>query len=377
MSKRHTNGRSKPAVMARHVIALASLCVGLGLVALLTCPRWFPSLGPRNKMPGISTTGSAAHVPVSLAEMLQQVAQRQGRFDIGLMNLVCAQGLPGYGGGDARQWLATLDAWSEQVRRETDRALPEFRRHPEAYHHSEAYFRALCLVTVLQQDLGVRYNPARITPPDAPEPDEVFFADSQDLFLHGMLGPRRSGTCISLPVLHVAVGRRLGYPLKLVLAKGHVFARWESSDGTDRFNLEVTNQGLNCFPDEYYESWPYPMTAEEVRSGRYLKSLTPAEELALFLQTRGHCLRSAGRFTEAREAYFQSQGLAPHWPENEFLIARVTPAPAITAPLSRPPLNTLATEAEAMNRYHRQSLPPGGGSGPSAWPALPSLRTKP
>ena len=29
------------------------------------------------------------------------------------------------------------------------------------------------------------------------------------------------GTCSSLPVLQVAVGRRLGYPLKLVTTKGH------------------------------------------------------------------------------------------------------------------------------------------------------------
>ena len=166
-------------------------------------------------------------------------------------------------------------------------------------------------------------------------------------------------------MLHVAVGRRLGYPLKLVLAKGHVFGRWESPDGTERFNLEVTNQGLNCFLDEYYEEWPYPMTAEEAHAGRYLNSLTPAEELALFLQTRGHCLRSAGRFPEAREAYVQSQVLAPHWPENEFLIARVTPPPSIPASLTRPPQDTLATEAAAMNGYYRQRLDPGGGSGVS------------
>ena len=372
MSKRHTNDRNRPMVAVRHVIALASLSVGLGLTAFLTYPQWLPSLGLRNKVTAGSARGGDAAVPVCLAELLQQVAQQQGRFDIGLMNLLCAESLPGYDGGDARQWLATLDAWSEQVRRETERALPEFRRHPEAYHHSETYFRALCLVTVLQQDLGVQYNPARIASPDAPEPDQVFFADSQDLFLHGMLGPRRLGTCISLPVLHVAVGRRLGYPLKLVLAKGHVFGRWESPDGTERFNLEVTNQGLNCFPDEYYEEWPYPMTAEEAHAGRYLNSLTPAEELALFLQTRGHCLRSAGRFPEAREAYVQSQVLAPHWPENEFLIARVTPPPSIPASLTRPPQDTLATEAAAMNGYYRQRLDPGGGSGTSA-----SLRTKP
>jgi hypothetical protein len=53
------------------------------------------------------------------------------------------------------------------------------------------------------------------------------------LFLHG-LTQGRGGTCLSMPVAYVAVGRRLGYPLKLVTAKGHLFARWESLDGKER-----------------------------------------------------------------------------------------------------------------------------------------------
>ncbi len=46
-----------------------------------------------------------------------------------------------------------------------------------------------------------------------------------------------------MPVLYVAIGRRLGYPLELVTTKGHVFACWE--DSNDRFNIEGTNEGLN------------------------------------------------------------------------------------------------------------------------------------
>lgn len=44
-------------------------------------------------------------------------------------------------------------------------------------------------------------------------------------------------------MLYVAIGRRLGYPLKLVECKGHLFVRWE--DAKERFNIEGTSRGLH------------------------------------------------------------------------------------------------------------------------------------
>jgi hypothetical protein len=226
-------------------------------------------------------------------------------LDVACVNLACAEGLPGAEALLSGSALGVLDQWAARVRDETARHLPKFRQHPGEYQNSEAYFRMLALVTVLQQDCGVRYNPERVRTPD--------FSDSRDLFLHG-LTQGRGGTCVSMPVAYVAVGRRLGYPLKLVTAKAHLFARWESPDGKERLNLEATSQGLNCFPDEYYHRWPVPMTPLEIAGGQYLKSLTPAEELALFLSARGHCLEASSRFAEAQVAHAHAHALAPQNP---------------------------------------------------------------
>jgi hypothetical protein len=186
-----------------------------------------------------------------------------------------------------------------------------FQRAPGEFNSSEAYFRMLCLVTMLQQDFGVRYSPNRAKPSDGPvEPNEAFFADARDIFLHGLLGPRRTGTCASLPVLYVAVGRRLGYPLKLVAAKNHLFVRWESE--RERLNIEATTQGLTTFDDDYYRRWPFPMTPDEERAERYLISLSPAEELSVFLSLRTQCLLAAGRWDEAIFSQEQVRRLAPH-----------------------------------------------------------------
>jgi hypothetical protein len=134
------------------------------------------------------------------------------------MNLLCAEGLPGAEGLKVEECLKVLDDWAEYVRAETQRNLHRFRENPAESDGSEAKWRMLMLISVLQQDLHVRYNPARIESVDSPSPSDVFFADSRDGLLHGLLGPQRTGTCSSMPVLYLTVGRRLGYPVGVVCA---------------------------------------------------------------------------------------------------------------------------------------------------------------
>jgi hypothetical protein len=102
-----------------------------------------------------------------------------------------------------------------------------------------------------------------------------------------------------------------------VLTHGHIFARWEGADGRDRFNVECASRGMLSFPDAYYKTWPTPLTDEQVRKGRYLLSLGAAEELAVFVESRGHCLLDNGRTREARMAYEHACRLDPlspgHW----------------------------------------------------------------
>ena len=245
----------------------------------------------------------------SLDDLLALSLDRLPGVDIAQMNLLCAEGLPGAAGLNVDKCLATLDGWANWVGHETDRHLYRFRCAPADYGHCEGYFRMLMLVTVLQQDFRVRYNPDRV--------GGIDFRDSRDLFIHGLLEEPHTGTCASMPVLYAAAGRRLGYPLRLVLTHGHVFVRWDSPDGRERFNIECASRGMLSFPDEYYKTWPTPLMEGQVRKGRYLRSLGAAEELAVFVASRGHCLLDNGQTRAARIAYEQACRLEPlspgHW----------------------------------------------------------------
>ena len=247
--------------------------------------------------------------PASLPELLSAPPEGLAVVPIARMNLLCAQGLSGEVNPDVGESLAAMEAWAKRVQSETDRHWYRFRQNPAEYEHSEGFFRMLMLAVVLAEDFGIHYNAQLRVDPANTRANDGFFADSRDVFLTGLLGPERHGTCSSLPVLYVAVGRQLGYPLKLVTTKGHMFVRWEG--GGERFNLEATGQGVNRFDDDYYRHWPFEVSRVEEAAEGYLKSLTPPEELAVFLSIRGMCLREASHLPEAAEAFAAAARLAP------------------------------------------------------------------
>jgi len=240
----------------------------------------------------------------SLDELLKLTPEELEHVDIAEMNLLCATGLPGAEKTNIPEALVSLDAFAASVRYQTNRHLYRVNdpKYAEHYKRSENILRAEFLVQVLQEDCGVHYNLQRVR--------DLDFTNSQDLFIHGLLGSN-GGTCSSMPVLYVAVARRLGYPMSLALAPGHVLARWDapagSNDPMKHFNAEGTGYGFSPFDDEHYRNFPRKMTKQESDSGYYLRPLSGAEMLSVFLSTRGHCLLDIGRFEDARQAYETAQ----------------------------------------------------------------------
>lgn len=230
---------------------------------------------------------------MAIAKLFNALAEAVPRFEFAEMNLIAAYGLPGTEGMDMGALLATLDAWAKRIADHTLRSMRVFHKYRSDYG-TLARFRITAMLQALTREYGVRYNPERIADPHV-------WTDPEDSFLHGVLGPRRTGTCSSLPVLLTALGRRMGYPLKLVLAPGHVFCRWDTPG--ERFNVEYNERGLNSHPDDYYREWPVswePALRERERtSPNYLISLTPQQELSLFASLRSHSLDAAERRQEA------------------------------------------------------------------------------
>ncbi|WP_265595402.1 hypothetical protein [Verrucomicrobium sp. BvORR106] len=290
-------------------IFLGGMVLGIGIAFWIAADKKSPKAVP--PVVAVNTNGSGP--PLTMGRLAELSESELAGVDIALMNLLCAEGLPGHGAVTLQDGLKNLEQMVQAVRSETARNFHQFTSDPAGFENSEEFYRIVMLNTVLGQDFSLRYNPKKIAAATAESlQDQSFYEQADDVFLSGLLGEHRMGTCTSMPVLLVAVGRKLGYPLKLVPAKGHLFLRWD--DGKTRRNFECTN-GITCYPDAHYQKWPFPISDEEVKQGWYLRSLSPREELAAFFALRGQVLQFHRRSIEALIAHAQANLLHPGHPD--------------------------------------------------------------
>ena len=189
--------------------------------------------------------------------------------------------------------LKTLDLWASKVRFDVERHYYRFRQNPAEFHNSEGEYCMMVLITVLQQDFGVHYHKDRDRQRGLQECQGPFHPrhDRQ---------PERRHVRIHAGALYGG-GAAVGLAGQARSRQGSRFCRWESEK--ERFNIEGSGQGFSRQEDGYYRKWPLPISDNEIKAGLYLKSLTPQEELASFLASRGHCLLDNGRTAEAQVAY--------------------------------------------------------------------------
>lgn len=239
--------------------------------------------------------------------------------DIALLNLLCAPNLTGSENLDIQRCLARLDRLTSHVKGQTERNLYRQRSDPQ-YSHCEPIWRMGMLVTCVKLDFGVSYDP--VVQEELKRDGHSPFIDSRNVFIHGLLddnAKRRWGSCSSIPVLVVAVARRLGYPVHLAVNPKHIWARWDDGNGL-MFNVEASNPaGMTIHSDEFFRDEMFgPLTQVEARSGFYARMLSPAEEFAIFLKDRVWCLTDMARYDQtflwsARALQYSPDD--PHFPK--------------------------------------------------------------
>ena len=286
---------------------LATLLMGYGLGFLMAGRVTWPCLpsSPAQSQSAHNTVGQAKSGPVTLADLFAMDDAALDRMDPLEVDLAVARTIPGCESLDVAAYKKTVDQWAEHVRAETERHLYKFHEKPGDYKNSPAYFKSLLLTTIVGQDYKVGYDV-----------QAVAFDDPRDLFVHGVIDQRR-GTCVSLPVLYMAIGHRLGYPIRAVTVAKHIFCRWDDTRTGERLNIEAANAGgLVDHPDEYYLSWPTKCEPKDVETGGVLKSLSMREFLALKLASSGDYYWHKNQKPEATAAYALAHRL---FPANRFL----------------------------------------------------------
>jgi len=101
-------------------------------------------------------------------------------------------------------------------------------------------------------------------------------------FINGYLS-RRKGSCVTMPVLYVILGERLGMPISAVRAPNHFFVRYlpKEAPPTWEANIEATSGGGYSSDREYTMDMTIPKVG--ITKGMYLRTLTKKEYLASLL----------------------------------------------------------------------------------------------
>src|SRR5258706_9359984 len=103
----------------------------------------------------------SAMCPRTFEEILTLSESELGRCDIALVNLLCAIGLPGAEELDIPACLAKLDAWTEDVRCQTDENFKRFT--PKTPRDTPGLVKCWTLCKVLRHWKGLKHH---LEPPD-------------------------------------------------------------------------------------------------------------------------------------------------------------------------------------------------------------------
>jgi len=132
--------------------------------------------------------------------------------------------------------------------------------------------------------------------------------DPNDLFLHSVMD-RKRGYCLSLSILYLSLGERLGLPLYGVVVPGHFFVRYD--DGVVRFNIETTSKGGYADDEHYINKFKVPPLGDALlrlgtpSGGRkddnsiYMANLSKIQTLGCFFNNLGNSYNEIGDAEQA------------------------------------------------------------------------------
>lgn len=105
----------------------------------------------------------------------------------------------------------------------------------------------------------------------------------------------RLGQCVSMPILFLILGERLGLDVALAAAPEHLFVRYTDFSGRT-INLETTS-GAHPARLEWFRLC-FPISDRALETGIYMRSLNKREAIAAMALTIVENLRSEGRYEE-------------------------------------------------------------------------------
>ncbi len=112
---------------------------------------------------------------------------------------------------------------------------------------------------------------------------DLYVQKLKNRYINGILDNKK-GSCVSMPLLYLAVSQRLGYPVYPVSVPDHIFLRYVDFR-LAQANIEATGGG-GYSPDEKYIA-DLNISERGIEKGTYLKTLTYREFVGMLISQNG------------------------------------------------------------------------------------------
>lgn len=259
-----------------------------------------------------STGDLASYQAMAVSDLVALSDDELEAIDPLVINMIVAKVLPELVDIKFEKYVRIVDTWARRIGDGLAAAEANGAMDP-SYEVDPNIWRAGGMaIAVAGRSIGITYT------------RDVTLTDHADLFVPGMI-ETKEGTCSNMPMLHLAIGWRLGWPLKAVVTRDHMWCRWDDGvpgpdDGGSYFNLEATaasNEGggwggfSTPTDEQYIKDFQTPLKA--IESGSDMVSLTARQTLGVLLQQRAGYWRAQGK---PYQAFADMQLAAECFPQN-------------------------------------------------------------
>jgi hypothetical protein len=145
------------------------------------------------------------------------------RVDLVILNLAVARGIDSLRDLNVQKYIDVVDGWTEQFERYISAAEQRnFYNAPHKYKNDVNFYRIGAVAGFLGVFLKIAYIESQF------KATKIAYTNPSDLFLNGVVDTKR-GTCGNLSILHVAICRRMGWPVSLCSTGTHWLSRYDGA----------------------------------------------------------------------------------------------------------------------------------------------------
>jgi len=239
-------------------------------------------------------------------------------IDLALANWLIVADIPEFSDMTREAYFAQLNAMTEQVRRDMNKMQAAGYAGTDPNNPQTLCQRFCSAIIGLHFSYVEEFRAENLTAAQMAK----LYADPGDIFLAGLLRTRQ-GSCVSMPLIYLVIGQRLGMPVHLVAIGKHYFIRWQEPGY--RMNIETTSVEKIAMTDNdsvYLEA--EGISSNQI-SGSDLRNLSNREVVGELFYIRSSYWHDKGEEFEAwsRDALVHAHELAPDDPAIKNLFQKV------------------------------------------------------